>query len=180
MSIKKIISVFILSICTSLSVADDEVVEVSEVDNMGFAVGLGIPYGGLGINISRDLTENVEIMGGLGVFGWAVGARFYPSKESPSFRLSGIYGTNTVVMLEKCGYAGSSSYCTSEYKNYQGMNLGIGFGPRGNENGWNLDVILILTQGDFKSDRDKMESDGYELDEDGGAIKFSGGYTWRY
>jgi hypothetical protein len=180
MSIKKIISVFILSICTSLSVADDNVVEASEVDNIGFSVGLGIPYGGLGINISRDIAEQFEITGGLGVFGWAVGGRYYPSQESPRFRLSGIYGTNTIVMIETCGYAGSSSNCISEYKDYQGINFGIGFGPRGNEDGWNLDVILILTQGDFKSDRDEMESQGIEIDDDGGAIKFSGGYTWRY
>ena len=180
MSIKKIIFAFILSIYTSLSVADGEVVEASEVNSMGFSVGLGIPYGGLGINISRDITDKVEIMGGLGIFGWAVGARFYPSIETPNFRVSGIYGTNTIVMIDKCGYAGSSSNCISEYKDYQGMNFGIGFGPRGNDDGWNLDVILILTQGNFESDRDKMESDGYEMDEDGGAIRFSGGYTWRY
>jgi len=174
MSIKRIIFVFILSLCSSFSAADEV------VDNMGFAVGLGIPYGGVGINISRDITEKVELTGGFGVFGWAAGARFYPSKEISNLRFSGIYGTNTIVMVDKCGYAGNSSFCTTEFKHYEGLNLGIGFGPRGNDNGWNIDVILILTRGNFNSDRDDMEAEGYEVDSDDAPIKLSGGYTWRF
>ena len=174
MSIKKILSSLIFITLSAHSFADDE------VNKTAFSIGLGIPYGVVGINISQDVTEDVELTAGIGVFGWAVGARYYPSTETPQFRLSGIYGTNTIVMVEECGFAGSSSNCTSEFKHYEGMNFGIGFGPRGNEGGWNADVILILTRGNFNSDRDDMESEGYEIDADEGAIKFSGGYSWRF
>jgi hypothetical protein len=174
MSIKIIISALVLSLCSSFSAAD------KGVNKNGFAVGLGIPYGGAGINVSRNITEKLELMGGFGIFGWAAGARFYPANETPNFRFSGIYGTNTIVMVDKCQNLGSSSFCTTEFKHYEGLNLGIGFGPRGDDNGWNVDLILILTRGNFNSDRDDMEAEGYEIDSDGGAIKFSGGYTWRF
>lgn len=181
MSIKNVISIVIFSLLTSFSVADEEYEEVNEEDNkMGFAVGLGIPYGGLGINISRDISETVEITGGLGVFGWAIGARFYPSIETPTFRLSGIYGTNSIVIVDECGYTSGSSYCSSEFKSYEGMNFGIGFGPHGNDDGWNFDVILILTRGNLNEFIDEKESEGYDIESDDGVIKFSGGYTWRF
>lgn len=153
--------------------------------------GLGIPYGGLlGVNIAHGITDQLELSGALGLgldnTGWSIGGRYFftPAATGDSgFRASLLYGTNGYLEVWECTthYSSSFSYsgtCESEYKSFEGLNLGLGWGHRAGESGWNIDLIMILTSG-VDDEVDRLEEQGVDVEEEGGGrIKLSVGYLW--
>ncbi|NKE69827.1 hypothetical protein [Candidatus Manganitrophus noduliformans] len=71
----------------------------SKIYPFRLGVGLGVPYGVLGFNLSFRVNDLVEASGGYGSAGdgfkgWAVGGRIYPFPELKRFRprLAAFYG----------------------------------------------------------------------------------------
>ena len=141
-------------------------------------IGFGIPYGGLGANIAYQVTSFWDITAGLGASiyapgaGWSFGSRIYPSSTS-KFRLSGLYGVNRGIETTDCYYS-----CESEQEQFSGLVLGLGWGARAGEKGWDIDLLYIATSGNFDKRVDELQSQGYELENDASDITISFGYHW--
>lgn len=167
---------------SSTGVAADNTTQ--EDFSLGF--GLGIPYGGLlGVNAAHSLTDQLELSGavglGLGDMGWSVGGRYFftPSSSGDSgFRASMLYGTNAYLEVMECSSHYYSSTCESEFSSYEGLNLGLGWGHRAGESGWNVDLMFIVTS-DVYDEVDRLEDEGAELEgESTSRVKLSFGYQW--
>jgi hypothetical protein len=120
-------------------------------------LGLGIPYGVLGVNGDVGVGP-VELTAGLGLLGWNVGARLYPSlkydkKGSPTgVRFSAFYGVNTIL----------DTYDDWELRT--GLTVGVGarFGP--------FDIDLLFPFSDIP--------DGYERASFDTPVKLSVGFRF--
>jgi len=154
--------------------------------DFSIGLGLGVPYGGVvGVNVAHAVTDQLELSGavgaGLGETGWSAGGRFFftPSSSGDSgFRASLLYGTNAYLEVMECESNGFSSSCENEFSSYEGLNLGLGWGHRAGESGWNFDLIVILTS-DVYDEVDRLEDEGAELEgESTGRVKLSFGYQW--
>jgi hypothetical protein len=91
------------------------------------AAGLGINYGGYGVNTEYRINQYASIDAGLGYVrhdgpGWAVGAMLYPLKNTKTFnpRLSGSYGRVATVEW-------NDSVHGHRYEGRNGGTLGGGF-----------------------------------------------------
>ena len=142
--------------------------------------GFGVPYGIMGMNIQHALSEDVEASFGLGTSLFAgtamsIGMRYFPLADS-GLRLSVIYGANAVLNDPGIGCIGF--YCDDSTL-YSGINIGVGWGNRSNQSGWDIDLIYLATSGAF-SRADELKSQGYSfIDGDTGpTLKFSFGYHW--
>lgn len=130
------------------------------------ALGLGLPYGGGGVNLEAQITPLVAITGGVGMMGEDVGYNagfrlYHRPARWPSVHLRGtlLYGTN--AMYDK-------DY--RDDKNLEsGLTLGLGarwfFSDK-----WALDVDLTYAFID--------EPEGYELS--GSAISMATGVAYRF
>ena len=79
----------------------------SKTDPFRLGVGLGVPYGILGLNLSYRINDLIEASGGYGSArdgfkGWAIGGRIYPFSELKRFRprLAAFYGVVGRVTVE--------------------------------------------------------------------------------
>lgn len=106
-------------------------------------VGIGLPFGGLGVNYERQVNDFSAFTVGLGVLpdniGYSIGTRFYYPKLDARFRgrLSVLYGVNT---LEENVY-------TDDYETQSGFSGGPGFSWRFSEN-WAFDADLFFVDND--------------------------------
>ena len=121
--------------------------------------GFGINYGGIaGITINSELNSNTEIFGGVGLgrdnIGYVLGAKFWLNEQ---VRLSTNYGTNCSV---KTG---------SNYKDYEGLNFGIGYAFNNKESGWVFDLMFA----DISDCNDAASSNASDS-----SVKVSAGYRF--
>ena len=151
-------------------------------------LGLGIPYGGvMGMQVAHGITDQLEFSGAIGGWFvdvlWSVSGRYFftPSSQGDSgFRASLLYGTNASVVTRKCTTYNSYGACESDhesFESFEGLNLGLGWGHRAGESGWNIDLIVILTSG-MDDEIDRLEDKGIEVEEDNSRLKLSFGYLW--
>lgn len=105
-------------------------------------VGLGIPYGVLGLNLELNALPVLSVSAGLGTtifagVGWNVGARAYFRKPGPVWRprLSAFYGTNTAYAVE----LGDPSN-----KSYLGLTVGAGQIFLWQNHGFDFDLMYIV------------------------------------
>jgi hypothetical protein len=119
--------IYILLIFTIQLKAQEEKKPIHRIDVASFGVGIGLDYGGIGVNFTTYLHENVGIFGGVGYFPgsfmYNVGAKArLISKKKPSninpFIL-GMYGVNTVAKF-KSFTGGSYS------RSFKGFTFGAG------------------------------------------------------
>ena len=109
-------------------------------------VGLGVPYGGIGMNVEMQGSSQLAptagigsmVLGGTGL-GWNVGTRYYlkPSagEKHRGSRITLLFGTNAFAKSDR-----SFLSLTSEYKTMTGITLG--FGTQGKS--WNFDLLFEL------------------------------------
>ena len=124
-----------------------------------YEAGIGIPYGGLaGLTINSELNSNTEVYGGLGIaqdsIGYIIGVKFWLNEKA---RLSTNYGTNCFV---KTG---------SNYKDYEGLNFGIGYAFNGRESGWAFDLMFA----DISNCNDAASSNASDS-----SVKVAAGYRF--
>jgi hypothetical protein len=129
-----------------------------------YGLGLGLPYGGLGVNYELGVNDYFAPTLGLGYLpdniGWNAGVRFYYPGRDARFRgrLTALYGTN--VILKKT-IAGNTDYDTQT-----GMSGGLGFNWRFGDY-WSFAVDLFVVENDVPA--------GYE--EKGSEVKFTLGFS---
>jgi hypothetical protein len=114
--------------CISIPVFAEEATPPVPFNHFRVGAGIGIPYGGYGVNTEYRINRYVSVSAGLGYVhhegpGWAVGAAFYPLKNDETFnpRISGNLGrVNTIEWTNN--FTGSH-----RYEGVNGGTLGGGF-----------------------------------------------------
>lgn len=160
--------------------------QVAKTGNVG--VGLGIPYGVLGLGVEFYATTRISVIGGLGFavegLGYDIGGRFYFKEISNATwrpRVTAVYGTNSVLVAEKeTHYYYYDDYDTRE-DIYSGLTLGIGqqwaFGSN-KHHSIDFDLMYIVTSAIY-DDIDFLNDHGWEVS-DPGRVKISLGYRYNF
>lgn len=173
----KYISIVIMMILLSSSVmwAQGEPALSSEMKKNSYGLGLGVPYGVLGMNLDYNIAPNLNLSGGLGTtlfagIGYNFGLKYFfaPIEKTFRTRVSAYYGVNSMI-LKQYGYK------DDEGESYTGLSLGIGGEWRWGETkskGLDFDIIFIATSG---IDYDELRDEGFSFEE-AGKVKISIGY----
>ncbi len=123
-----------------------------------FGIGLGLPYGALGVRFGTNVTDGLNLFGGIGYhfagLGYNVGVlKDFPSSARTQFYLTGMYGTNAAVKIE-----GTNAYD----KVYTGPTVGLGIkinSLRTEGNYWDIGLLVPFWSEAFKSNLDKLDND---------------------
>jgi hypothetical protein len=137
--------------------------QVAKIGSVG--VGIGVPYGILGINGEIAVHKYLSLSAGLGStieagLGYAFGARAYlkPVESKWRPRISIYYGVNSIIAAQD-SYTGTSS----DGKKFSGLTIGIGtlamFGER-RKNGFDFEVVYLATTGGLEDEIEKMNESG--------------------
>ncbi len=141
-----------------------------------FGAGLGIPYGGIGVNVNINLVSNLYFTAGMGttVFagvGYCAGARFFftPAHQSFRPRASAFFGTTTIVEKE---YPDGET----DDESYPGIVLGIGsqwMWGKTKSNGLDFD-LLYIAYNEYESE--DLRAEGFIPAGESSDFKISIGY----
>jgi len=140
--------------------------QVAKAGSVG--VGIGVPYGILGINGEIAVHKYFSLSAGLGStiyagLGYAVGARAYlkPAESKWRPRISMHYGVNSMIAVQE-----SLTGIYSDGKKFSGLSIGIGtlamFGER-RKNGFDFEVVYLATTGGLEDEIDKRNASGNYL-----------------
>lgn len=160
-----------------------QTIPISKTGSLG--VGLGIPYGILGVNGEFTIGANVTLTGGVGttilaVTGYNFGIKYYLKEIGNTWRprISAYYGTNGILAVKVLYW--STREDIEEVHN--GLTLGIGqqwmWGDT-KSHGLDLDFMYIISSGIY--DRiDELKSDmGLDIEKPG-RFKLSIGYRYGF
>ncbi|MBL7960393.1 hypothetical protein JNL27_09160 [bacterium] len=135
-----------------------------------FGLGLGIPYGILGINGEFAVWNNFSITGGVGTtilagVGYNVGGKYYFRNVGNTWRprISAYYGTNAVAVV----IGGNSD----DDRTFSGITFGIGqqwMWGKNKSHGIDLDILYIAS------------SKVFDRTDENGRVKFSIGYRMGF
>jgi len=120
--------VVLLVFCIETPAFAEEISPPAPLNHFRIGAGLGIPYGGFGVNTEYRINKYSSISAGLGYKnhvgpGWAVGAALYPLKNDETFnpRLSGYFGRVDTIKWT------NNSTGSRRYESVLGGTLGGGF-----------------------------------------------------
>jgi len=157
--------------------AQDFITERKPPSGRTFGVGLGIPYGVVGVNVDFKIEDHVNLSAGIGstVFagvGYSLGMKYFITSPESTVRprLSAFYGTNYVFVKE---YYGTDR--DDEGETYNGLTIGVGLlfmMGESKSNGFDIDLMYIATT---SFDAEEKRSEGFVFDESND-VKFSIGY----
>lgn len=116
-------------------------------------LGGGLPYGGFGMKLSQQLTQELDVFGGVGYnlvgVGYNVGLQVnIPSERRAQFFLNGMYGYNAVIKIKNL---------ESSEKSYYGPSFGAGLKLKSSKlNGsyWDFALLVPVRSKEFKDDQD--------------------------
>lgn len=104
--------------------------------------GLGVPYGGWGVNLEMNVLPIISVSGGLGTtifagVGWSVGARGYFRTPGPVWRprVSAFYGINAIY---------AEDFSDPSNRAYPGLTAGVGQIFLWQRHGFDLDLMYIV------------------------------------
>ena len=148
----------------------------SAKNHAALGIGLGLPYGALGIKFGYNPANNTTLFGGLGYnfvsAAFNVGLLYsFPSKSQTEFYLTGMYGTNRAIRIE-----GLSSATES----YHGPSFGIGIkinSLRKEGSHWDIGLLVPISP-EFEDDFDTFESQGVDFVMDPWPVLISVGYNF--
>jgi len=152
-----ILSVFtLLIIGTTVNAQENHLSSSKGESSLG--LGVGLPYGGIGIKIGTNLADHFNLFGGIGYqiagVGYNVGfLKDFKSESSTQFYLTGMYGTNAVILVD-----GLSEYD----KVYTGatMGLGIKINSRKTEgNFWDVGLLVPIRSSSFYNNSNEVKND---------------------
>ncbi|MEM9328587.1 MAG: hypothetical protein AAGA85_23170 [Bacteroidota bacterium] len=126
-----------------------------------FGIGLGLPYGALGIRGSTYLANGFSIFGGIGYHLVGVGYNFgiladFPSSHAFQFYLTAMYGTNGAIWIR-----GGSD----ENRVYAGPSFGMGM--KINASGGNyfdLGLLVPIRSSEFMDAYDRIDNSPFYED----------------
>lgn len=121
-------------------------------------IGVGLPYGALGLRIGNNIADHLNLFGGLGYqlvgIGYNVGLlKDFKSNGSAQFYLLGMYGSNSAIRIEGL---------EEENKLYAGFTIGLGVKINSNMkegNYWDLGLLLPFRSSSFENDFDRLQND---------------------
>jgi hypothetical protein len=130
----------------------------SQKGESNFGLGVGLPYGGMGIHFGTNITNGLNLFGGLGYQVADIGYNFglrkdFESKNLVQFYLSGMFGTNAAIKIEGLSEAN---------KTYRGASFGAGVklnSRRKEGNFWDLGLITPVRTSTFKNDLNQLKID---------------------
>jgi len=121
-------------------------------------LGIGLPYGAIGLRVGTNVTDGLNLFGGLGYqiagVGYNVGLlKDFPSTGRAQFYLTGMYGTNAAIKIVNL----------AEYNNvYTGPTFG--FGVKLNSlmkegDYWDFGLLVPIRSSDYKADETRIKND---------------------
>ena len=134
-------------------------------NNTSVGLGFGIPYGVIGANISYKINETFDITAGAGA-GFGVGLKYHPLDSIKEFRVTAYYGANAYL----------SDATTRDIEIFNGLNIGIGYGSL--LNGWDVDLMIVLTSGIEDEIAELQDQEIAVSDYNDYAPRLSFGYHW--
>jgi hypothetical protein len=158
--------------------------QIAKTGSVG--IGIGVPYGVMGINGEVAVLPNFSLSAGVGttIFagaGYAAGARAYlfPAGKVWRPRVSAHYGVNSLIAIQE-----SIGSLTTDGKSFTGLTIGIGtltmFGEK-RKHGFDFEVAYLATTGDLENEIDRMNASGlYEHLDMPGRIKVIMGYRFGF
>ena len=139
--------------------------------------GAGLSYGGFGGRLTYMPIKNLGLFGSLGynldAFGYNLGAQFHiPSKKKVSAYFTGMYGYNTVLIVE--------AIATKTKTTYYGFSTGIGVQFKLEEKSFLCaELLLPFRPQAYKNALDDLELLGYDI-KDALPLAFAVGYHFRF
>lgn len=153
---KKIIAIVallgIINISSAQSLSSDMPISTSTL-----GLGIGLPYGTIGVRVGVDLTQNLNIFGGVGYhfvgMGANAGLKLSAIGESRTrFYFQAMYGSNGAILVE-----GASRF----NETYYGVSAGIGINVMSRKSPgsyFDLGLIVPILSEDFKDDIDIIKN----------------------
>jgi len=119
-----------------------------------FGFGIGLDYGGLGVNFTTHLHENIAIFGGVGylskilLYNTGVKARLISKKKLTIINpfVLGMYGVNTIAKFD------GSTQSNSLYNSFKGFTFGggIDFSLKQRKTGfWSLALLVPIRSTEY-------------------------------
>lgn len=149
---------------------------VKEIDftRVYMGLGVGIDFGGIGLNAMSMVTEHVGVFGAFGYnlnkLGLGFGARVYTKDQSARWRpyLSAMYGYNTVYYIKNAENFSRTFY---------GTTIGVGLDLKDSRsNFWTLALQVPLRSEDVKAYKTYLVNSNVEIKRDLLPIAISLGY----
>ena len=130
----------------------------SQKGQSSLGLGIGLPYGGIGIRFGTNISDHLNLFGGLGYqfagAGYNVGLlKDFKSNSAAQFYILGMYGTNAAIKVD-----GLSDYD----KVYTGASFGVGMKVNSRKkegNFWDIGLLIPVRSSDFKDDEDAVKND---------------------
>ncbi|AFL82824.1 hypothetical protein Belba_0153 [Belliella baltica DSM 15883] len=125
--------------------------------NTSLGIGVGLPYGGIGLKINHNIKDHLSLFGGLGYNTLGLGANFgmnyiFPTEKTTEFFLTAMLGYNAVINIENI----------PEYQNtYYGLSIGPGIklnSRRYEERYWDLGLLLPFRSSNYRNDLEALEN----------------------
>ncbi len=159
-------------------------------------LGIGMQYGGAGLNVDITVSEPLVLTFGFGTWpiveesGYAIGLRYYFADKMKNFRprISYLYGINSYMYTESTYYSSWTGYSETETLSQLlvGSDICIGFElVFGTEKRHAIDFDLAYVVGfmeNFDKQIQEWEDQGYEVYDiqEGVPIDISIGYRFRF
>lgn len=140
-------------------------------------LGGGLSYGGLGARLTYMPIEKLGLFGSLGynldALGYNLGVQFHlPSQKKLSAYITGMYGYNTVLIVEAITMKSKTTYF--------GFSTGVGFIFKLKEKSFLCAEVLVPFRSQaYKDAVDDLESINYEI-KDPLPVTFSIGYHIKF
>mgnify|MGYP003641829396 CR=1 FL=1 len=153
--------------------------QTSRIDKSTFGVGLGLDYGGFGMNFTTSLHTNIALFGGLGYsfseIGYGFGSKLRlmsavnPSRVTPYGIV--MYGKQTIVKIENAARLN---------KSFHGITLGLGtdfsFKPR-KKGYWSIGLLFPIRKSEVEEYLNYLKNvQGVTFSNDLSPVLFSFGY----
>lgn len=153
--------------------------QTSRIDKSTFGVGLGLDYGGFGMNFNTSLHTNISLFGSLGYsfseIGYGFGSKLRlmsvvnPSSVTPYGIV--MYGKQTIVKIENA---------TRLNKSFHGITLGLGtdfsFKPR-KKGYWSIGLLFPIRKSEVEEYLNYLKNvQGVTFSNDLSPVLFSFGY----
>ena len=119
-------------------------------------VGLGLPYGAIGLRLGTNITDGLNLFGGVGYqisgVGYNIGLlKDFPSSGMTQFYLTGMYGTNAAIKVN-----GLPEYD----KVYTGPSFGIGIKINSMDGNYlDLGLLLPIRSSEYYDDETAVKND---------------------
>lgn len=153
---KKCVLMFLVSMVLGIFVLHGQSSSYGDI-----GVGSGLSYGGLGARFTYMPIEKLGLFGSLGynldALGYNLGVQFHvPSKKKLCVYFTGMYGYNTVLIVEAVAMESKATYF--------GFSTGVGVEFKLNEKSFLCAEVLVPFRPQaYKDAIDDLESISYEI-----------------